>query len=340
MNTERYQRQLVLPDFGKKGQQKLADAKVLVVGAGGLGVPVLQYLTGMGIGAITIVDGDDITLSNLQRQVMYSTGDVGKKKVEVAKEVLQRLNPETTIEAITSMLSSENADQLIKDHQVVIDCTDNIESRYLINDSCMKFKTPFVYGALYRHEGHVSVFNHKKNFNYRDVYPDDSAKVENCNEIGVLGMLPGMIGCYQAMEAVKIIAEIGETLEGKLLVIDALNTDHHIFELVKTDAKSNVKEEENPLEESWISWEELNELNPSSYHLLDVRPSNVYESFHDPRFESMPMELLPGFVPEKSKEIILVCQKGITTRLASAILKTEFPDTTVHQLKGGYDANE
>lgn len=336
MNSERYQRQIVLPDFGIEGQRKLADAKVLVVGAGGLGVPVLQYLSGMGIGAIGIVDADEISLSNLQRQVLYRTDDVGQKKVEVAKEVLRKLNPEITFELFPQMISPENAEQLIDKYDLVVDCTDSIESRYVIDAACKKKHKPFVYGALYRHEGHVSVFNHTSGISYRDVYPDDSAKVDNCNEIGVLGVLPGIIGTYQVMEAVKIIAGIGEPLDGKLLVIDALTSEHHTFQL--SAQPHEVKRAERSNDESWISWQDLEGFRLEDYQLLDVRQPADYDAFHDERFQNVPVNTLTDFTPLKDKELILVCNKGITTRQASALLQANFANVTVHQVKGGYSS--
>lgn len=337
MNTERYQRQIVLPDFGPEGQRKLTEAKVLVVGAGGLGVPVLQYLAGMGVGQITIVDEDVVSLSNLQRQVLYRTDDVGKKKVEVAKSSLRQLNPGIEIDVVDEMISRSNAEQLVSGNQVVIDCTDSIEARYIINDACVVVGVPFVYGALYRHEGHVSVFNYNGSVSYRDVYPDDSAKVENCNEIGVLGVLPGIIGCYQAMETVKVLTGIGETLAGKLLVVDAMNSQHHTFKLAENPKKNEIKSIPQP-EENLLTWDELGTLNEQQYHFVDVRPPAVFEEHHDPRFKNIPMEMLAGFNPDRGKEVILVCQRGVTTKQASALLKATFSNTIVHQVKGGYNA--
>ncbi len=338
MNTERYQRQLVLPDFGPASQQKLQDASVLIVGAGGLGVPVMQYLAGMGIGKITIVDEDVVSLSNLQRQVMYRSEDVGKKKVEVAKTYIQKLNPEVEVLIVEQMVSNENASELVAGSHAVVDCTDSIEARYIINDACVKENVPFVYGALYRHEGHVSVFNYKGGVTYRDIYPDDSAKVENCNEIGVLGVLPGIIGCYQAMEAVKVLTGIGEPLAGKLLVVDALKTDHHVFQLAENPLKNQKKEVSPQFQESLLTWQELDELDIGRYHFVDVRPPTIFEESHDARFINVPMEMLAGFSPEENKEVVLVCQRGVTTKQASALLKSTFSETVIHQVRGGYNA--
>ncbi len=337
MNTERYQRQIVLSDFGPSGQQKLTEAKVLIVGAGGLGVPVMQYLAGMGVGQLTLVDEDIVSLSNLQRQVMYRYEDVGKKKVAVANNYIKNLNPEVKVVTVEEMILKENASSLVAGASVVVDCTDSIEARYIINDACVKEQVPFVYGALYRHEGHVSVFNYEGGISYRDVYPDDSAKVENCNEIGVLGVLPGIIGCYQAMEAVKVLTGIGDALAGKLLVVDALNTSHHIFQLAENPLKDQKKEAP-PVEESLLTWQELDELDTQGYHFVDVRPPAMYKERHDDRFINVPMEMLPGFSPDESKEVVLVCQRGVTTKQATMLLKSSFSDTIVHQVKGGYNS--
>lgn len=331
MKTERYQRQIVLPDFGVEGQQQLLDAKVVVIGAGGLGVPVLQYLVGMGVGNIRIVDGDEISLSNLQRQVLYATEDIGKKKAEVAKERLQFLNPDVSIEITVQMLDKRNADDLISGCDLVVDCTDNIETRYVINDACISNKIPFVYGALYKHEGHVSVFNYHGSPGYRDIYPDDSAKVENCNEIGVLGVLPGIIGTYQAMEAVKVLTGIGQPLAGKLLVVDAINTEHHVFELASVSIPKQEKENN---QESWLTWQDLTEIDLDQYHLLDVRSPNEYMANHDDRFENRPMDELTNF--KTDREVILVCNKGITTRQAAALIAAQNPKVKIFQMKGGY----
>ncbi len=338
MNTDRYQRQIVLPDFGLDGQRKLAAANVLIVGAGGLGVPVMQYLAGMGVGKMTLMDGDVVSLSNLQRQVMYRTVDVGKKKVEVAERYIQGLNQEVQVTIVDEMLSKENAELQVKSRDVVVDCTDSIEARYVINDACEKENVPFVYGALYRHEGHVSIFNYQGSVSYRDVYPDDSAKVENCNEIGVLGVLPGIIGCYQAMEAVKVLTGLGDTLAGKLLVVDAMNMEHHIFQLAKNPVKNQPAEPVHEITESWLTWKEIDQLDQQHYHFVDVRPPAVFEEHHDDRFKNIPIEMLAGFSPDDNKQVVLVCQRGVTTKQASAILQSNFSDVIIHQVKGGYNA--
>ncbi len=335
MNVERYQRQLVLPDFGVKGQHKLESANILIIGAGGLGIPVMQYLTGMGVGNICIMDADTVSLSNLQRQVLYGSNDVGKLKVEVAQSKLQQLNPEISISITPKMLTKGNAHEYITGIDLVIDCTDSIEARYLINDACVDAGIPFVYGALYRHEGHVSVFNYEGSCTYRDVFPDDSAKVENCNEIGVLGVLPGIIGTYQAMEAVKVLTGIGQSLAGKLLVVDAMNNEHHVFELAKQPLVQSVNKKQ---EDKWLTWQELETVDEKDFQMIDVRGESDYHSFHDERFDNFPMEIISSFHPENGRSLILVCNKGLTTRQASAIIKAGFPEVEVYQMKGGYSS--
>ena len=231
LDTERYQRHLALPEIGWDGQQKLRRAKVLVVGAGGLGCPVLQYLTAAGVGVIGIMDHDVVSLSNLQRQVLYNTGSVGRKKVEVAQEMLQALNPEVAFGIHPEKLTEANALAIIDPYDFVVDCTDNLKARYVINDACVQAGKPFVYGSIYQFEGQVSVFNYQNGPTYRCVFDEGAAEPPNCAEMGVLGVLPGIIGSYQALEAIKLITGIGELLSGKLLIVNTLTHVQRIIQL-------------------------------------------------------------------------------------------------------------
>lgn len=336
MKMERYQRQIVLPDFGIEGQERLLRSSVLVVGAGGLGVPVLQYLVGMGVGSIQIVDGDTIALSNLHRQVLYTTADVGKYKAPIAKERLSELNQDVSIQAVAQMLNERNARELISSSDLVIDCTDTIEARYLINDVCVNEGVPFVYGALYRSEGHISVFNYEGSPSYRDVYPDDSAVVDNCNEVGVIGVLPGIIGTYQAMEAIKILTGNGTPLVGKMLVIDAMHTAHHLFEFAPSYVKqSNTRGGQ---DEHLLTWGELMDINLNDFALIDIRSESEYMEKHDERFQNIPFVQLGDFRPKKN--VILVCNKGNATRKAASLIASTHPNTMVWQMKGGYSSYE
>jgi len=334
VNAERYQRQTVLPDFGEAGQERLLTAKVCIVGAGGLGVPVLQYLTAMGVGTIGMVDDDVVSLSNLHRQVLYAPEDIGQSKVAVAKDKLEKQNPKVSFKVFNEMLSAENASVILSGFDVVVDCTDAIDVRYVINDACVSLGIPFVYGALYRHEGQVSVFNFKGSPTYHDAFPDDTASVENCNEIGVLGVLPGIIGMYQALETVKILTGFGESLVGKLLVIDAANMEHHVFQLSK---KSNPPTKPKVMKHDALTWQAVRQLDPSEYHFLDVREPIVFQSRHDPLFENVPMKNLTAFVPSKPC-VVLVCQMGVTTVQAASLLHARHPSLQIFQVKGGYNA--
>jgi molybdopterin/thiamine biosynthesis adenylyltransferase/rhodanese-related sulfurtransferase len=225
MNSEdRYARHFTLPGVGVEGQQKLTHSNVLVIGAGGLGSPVLLYLAAAGVGRIGIVDDDEVALSNLQRQVIHSTAKVGQKKVSSAKLRLEELNDEIEVVAYDVRLTPENALDIFKDGwDLVVDGTDNIPTRYLVDDVCSMLKLPWVYGSIYRFEGQVSVFNSNGGPCYRDLFttPPPAGSVPSCTEGGVLGVLPGVIGSIQANEAIKILLDLGEPLSGRLLLYDA-----------------------------------------------------------------------------------------------------------------------
>lgn len=337
MSDGRYARQIVLPNFGKAGQKKLQEASVLVVGAGGLGVPVMQYLTGMGVGKLTIIDNDTVALHNLARQVIYTTEEVGNKKVVVAKKRLYRLNPEVNVEVREDFLSQKNAEEIISAHQIVVDCSDNIPTRYWIDEACAKLQIPFVYGALFRYEGQVSVFHFEKGIGYRDLFPPSENEVQNCSEAGVMGVLPGIVGCYQAMEVVKIITGIGTVLSGLLLLIDTLNNSHDIFELKKTplsttpSLKADLKYRE-------ITWKELATMKAESLTLLDVQTTTGYEEFHVPGFANLPLETLTKshLLPKINGSVVLTCRQGISSVEAAIRLHTHCPELSIYVLKGGY----
>ena len=218
---ERYARHLILEEIGEPGQEKLKRAKVLVVGAGGLGSPVLLYLTAAGIGRIGILDNDIVSESNLQRQILYDTQCLGALKVEVAARKLQALNPYTPIVPSAQRLTSENT-FIIAEYDLVIDATDNLPSRYLIDEACVRYGKPFVYGSICEFKGQVSVFNYQGGPTYRDLYEYHDAIAEFQQPQGVIGALPGVVGSIQANEAIKLILGSQDTLSGKLLLIDLL----------------------------------------------------------------------------------------------------------------------
>ena len=233
----RYARHIALAEVGESGQQKLLNAKVLVIGAGGLGCPALQYLAAAGIGTIGIVDGDVVNEANLHRQVLYGDSDIGKLKVQVAGERLKKLNSQIDINTFSEFLTAANAMDIVANYDLLVDATDNFAARYRINDVCVKLDKPFVYGAIHRFEGQVSVFNYKGGPTYRCLFPDKPGEnqIPNCNETGVLGVLPGIIGTYQATEVLKIILGIGEVLSGKLMTFNLLTNSTRTFEFSRKD---------------------------------------------------------------------------------------------------------
>lgn len=224
---QRYSRHLTLPEFGREGQEALKNSSVLLVGAGGLGSPAATYLAAAGIGKIGLVDFDAVEASNLQRQILYGTSDVGRSKLEAASERLHELNPHVEVEQHDVRLTSENALDIIDDYDVVADGTDNFPTRYLVNDACVMTGTPNVYASIFRFEGQVSVFATEDGPCYRCLYeePPPPGLVPSCAEGGVLGILPGFIGTLQATEVIKLLTGIGEPLIGRLLMVDALKMD-------------------------------------------------------------------------------------------------------------------
>lgn len=224
---ERYSRHIILKEVGGKGQQKLLNSKVLIVGAGGLGSPAALYLAAAGIGTLGIVDFDRVALSDLQRQILHTSKDLNKPKVDSAREKLSALNPDTEIITYDERLTSKNALEIIKDYVLVVDGSDNFPTRYLVNDACVLLKKPDVHGSVLRFEGQVTVFMPGDGPCYRCLYPTPPppGAVPSCAEAGVLGVLPGLIGSIQATEAIKILLNQGKTLKGRLLIYDALNLE-------------------------------------------------------------------------------------------------------------------
>jgi sulfur-carrier protein adenylyltransferase/sulfurtransferase len=222
--VRRYSRHLLLPEVGLEGQRAIKSARVLCVGAGGLGSPVAMYLAAAGVGTLGIVDFDDVDFSNLQRQLLHMTRDVGRPKVESASERLRAINPEVRVEAHRVALSSANALDLLSRYDLVVDGTDNFPTRYLVNDACVLTGLPYVYGSIFRFEGQASIFAAKGGPCYRCLYPEPPPPglVPSCAEGGVLGVVPGIIGTIQATEALKLIVKAGESLVGRLLIVDAL----------------------------------------------------------------------------------------------------------------------
>jgi len=241
----RYKKQIMIPEIGITGQEKLKQAKVLVVGAGGLGCPILQYLTAAGVGKISIAEFDIVDETNLQRQVLYGSTDVGKLKSIIAKIRLEHLNSLGEFEIINLRLSASNALNIIKNFDIVIDATDNLETRYVLNDSCVILNKPMVHGAIYKYEGVVSVFNYKGGPTYRCYMPSSlNAKFKNPlpSQVGLLGVLPGITGTYMANEVIKIITETGDILSGKVLLINIFNNTFNTFSVSNIPENHNIRD--------------------------------------------------------------------------------------------------
>jgi molybdopterin/thiamine biosynthesis adenylyltransferase/rhodanese-related sulfurtransferase len=348
----RYSRHFVLPGFGQEAQLKLKQSKIIVIGAGGLGCPVLLYLAAAGVGTIAIVDDDQISLSNLQRQVLYTTEDLTKSKASVAVEKLKKLNPEVDFHPIGKRITSENALTLLVDYDVVVDCTDNFPTRYLLNDASVILNKPLVYGSIFRYEGQVSVFNYHRSPNYRDLYPVPPAPdaVPDCEEGGVLGVLAGIIGSMQASEAIKIASGYGETLSGRLMIFDS-----HTFECTQIkipDQNSRIKIKSlinydefcgiagptptDTMKE--VTVQELKALMDSgaSFQLIDVREPHEYD-ICNLGGELIPQGEIPHHVASvaKDKQVILQCRSGARSGNMVQWLEKNHGFTNLYNLKGG-----
>ena len=230
---QRYERHLALPEIGEKGQQKLLDSRVVVIGAGGLGSPAALYLAAAGVGTIGVVDMDIVEESNLQRQILHSTETVGKNKVDSAEKTLSALNPDVNVITHNTYLNKDNVIEIIKNYDVIVDGTDNFQTRYLINDASVKTGIPVVHGSIFQYEGQITVFDPKNGPTYRDIFPEppQNGAAPNCTEAGVLGVLPGIVGTIQALETIKLILEIGKGLSGRLVVFDALEMSFHEYKI-------------------------------------------------------------------------------------------------------------
>jgi molybdopterin/thiamine biosynthesis adenylyltransferase/rhodanese-related sulfurtransferase len=341
---KRYSRQVILPEIGLPGQEKLKQAKVLMIGAGGLGCPVLQYLIAAGLGHIGIVDDDVADLSNLHRQILYTTADVGKYKAEVAKEKLSILNPYTHISAFIERFTAANAEAICKDYDLVIDGSDNFGTRYLVNDTCVALNKPLVFGSIFKFEGHVSVFNYQDGPDYRDVFPEapPTDEVPNCAEIGVLGVLPGIIGTYMANEAIKIICGIGETLSGRLMTINALDNSTTIFKVKKQKKAAKTiattTQTSTPTSVNEITMDELNSWlteRPDDIYLVDVRETYEFEDYNIGGV-NIPLYELQEHIGElpQHKKLVLCCQTGQRSKMAIQLLSPAFKGE-MYSLKNG-----
>lgn len=346
MNQNRYIRQTTLKGFGNEGQQKLADAKVLVIGAGGLGVPVLTYLNAMGVGKIGVMDNDTVSITNLHRQVLYGQNDIGESKVITALEKLKTQNEDSEIVVYDTFLTTKNALEIIADYNIVVDTSDNFPTRYLVNDACVILNKPFVYGALHGYEGQVSVFNFDGGPTYRCLFPNmpKENEVPNCNEHGVLGILPGIIGNLQALETIKVITGIGETLSGKLLIFDGLQNSFQKIKFKLQAENIEIKKLQDFYE--WndpceiiptVSADELQRLLIENAQIVDVRTSEEFINYHLPASIHVPLNELEANSSKInfSLPVYLLCQSGKRSETALRQLRDAHPESSLFSILGG-----
>ena len=357
----RYDRHIIIPDFGFDAQKKLKAAKVLVIGSGGLGSPALLYLAAAGVGTIGIVDFDVVDDSNLQRQVLFEVNEIGKPKAAAARRRLEALNPYIRVNIYDIQLTSKNALDIIKDYDIVADGTDNFPTRYLVNDASVLLDKPNVYASIFQFEGQVSVFNYRDENgrlgpNYRDLYPTPPPPglVPSCAEGGVLGVLPGIIGSMQALEVIKIITGVGETLSGRFFIFDALNFETRTFnikrdpanplngrnptikELIDYEQFCGVKAIEKPIKE--ISANELYnwQVAGEPFQLIDVREPHEYNIVNIGG-ELIPLATVAANANqiERDKKVVVHCKMGGRSAKAIRELEEKFGFDNLYNLKGG-----
>ena len=347
----RYARHLLLPQVGEVGQKKIKSSSVLVVGAGGLGSPVLLYLAAAGIGRIGIIDDDKVDITNLQRQIIHSTSSVGELKVESAKRRINQINPEIVIEIFDERLNIENAEKIIDKFDIVVDGTDNFSTRYTISDCCEILDKPWVFGSIHRFEGQVSVFNLNGSPNYRDLFPKPPPLelAPNCAEAGVLGILPGIIGSIQASEAIKLILDIGDPLSGKLFLFNALSMSSRVLKY-DANVSRNLISELSLESEYCTSNSSLNsgEINPIDYidrinngwkpFLLDVRRENeeLISQIDNTNLRINHTEI-PNRLQEipSDRDLVIYCRSGVRSAVVQRVLIESGRKNIILNLKGG-----
>jgi len=351
---QRYQRHFSLPGFGPEAQLKLKQSRVLVVGAGGLGCPAMLYLAAAGVGCLGIVDDDSVSLSNLQRQILYTPDAIGKSKAEAAAEALQVQNPNIECIAHVERIGQENALDLISSYDLVIDGTDNFPTRYLLNDACVLAGRPLVHGAIDKFQGQVSVFNHSGGPTYRCLFPEppDPQDAPNCSEVGVVGVLPGLVGLYQATEVVKLLTGLGETLSGKMLLIDTLGLKHELIRFDRVPEQAEVHS---------LEWMEYNCTAGSaggSGSILEVDPEQLQEDTSDYQlldvredWERALCRLPGGHVPlglilsgtadfqeigfDCEKPTYVYCKAGVRSLQAAEVMQSHYGFKKLINLRGG-----
>lgn len=347
-----FQRQILLPDFGAAGQEKLSRARVLVVGAGGLGCPVLLYLAAAGIGHIGIVDGDVVSDSNLNRQVLYGPGDIGLPKAEIAARRLAEQYPATRFEALPFFLDLDNALETIARFDIAVDGSDNFPTRYMVNDACFLLKKPLIQGAIYQYEGQVAVFDRQRGrTNYRDLYPvpPDAGQAPNCSETGVLGVLPGVVGLLQAAEAIKCITGVGQPLLDRALFYHFKNAAFFEVEIAPhPDAQAMLPADEAAFramryedaceEVRSLLWNEALELlkHRPGARLVDIREEEEGPDVHEHSLRRPMSRLLQDSSElDTGVPLLLFCRSGVRSRHLAGVLQRSGRHTEVYSIEGG-----
>lgn len=360
MSDPRYARQLVLRGFGPAAQDRLARARVLIIGAGGLGSPAAMYLAAAGVGAIGLVDTDDVDLTNLHRQLLYGTGDVGTPKLTAAEARLTDINPGVAITLHHTRLTAGNAAELVAGHDVVIDATDNFPARYALNDACVAARIPFVYGSVARFEGQVTVFASDAGPCYRCLFPDAPApgSVPSCAEEGVLGVVPGIIGLHQAMETIKLLTGIGTPLAGRLMLLDLLENDTRIIAITRradcpacgTAARAPERRQDITVTSEPLAFSpQIPQLSATELAarlagsapplVLDVREQWEYDIAHLEGSRLVPLSDLQRTVStlDKSAEYVMLCHHGMRSEMAAQWMAAQ-GFSRIANLVGGIDA--
>lgn len=350
----RFERQLILPGFGIDGQTKLRNSSVLVIGAGGLGCPILLYLASAGVGKIGVADGDKVALSNLNRQVLFGEKDLGKSKAETAARYFQEKYSDIKWEVFPQFISVENAQELISGFDLIIDGTDNFPTRYLVNDACVLLGKPLVFGAIYQHEGQVSVFNLGENScNYRDLYPrmPAASEIPNCSETGVIGVLPGIIGNLMALEAIKVLSGFGKPLKNRVLFFNSLSSQTYEVEISpKPESKEampaslasfEIMDYELECEGiKQLTWSEAMRKMNHDVAFVDVREPGEMPPLECTGLQKIPLSVLFQQLDklEEAEEVLFFCQSGIRSQKAARQLQEAFPDKKIYSIRGGINA--
>jgi adenylyltransferase/sulfurtransferase len=338
----RYSCQIALPGFNESAQRLLQNARVLVAGAGGLGCPAAQYLAAAGVGTLGIADFDTVSISNLHRQILYTPADLGQKKAIIAAERLQKQNPGIRVLPHDERVTSQNVMDIIRQYDIIVDGTDNFDTRYLLNDAAVIAGKPLVYGAIYQYEGQLAVWNivneyGRKSPNYRDLFPNvDATQIPNCAEGGVIPTLAGIIGCMQANEVIKYITKTRELIVGKVLIFDAQTMQSRIIKIGDTTHTHITRLIETVVIPT-ISVADLKKgIAENSLGLIDVRSEQEREDFNIGG-SHVPMDKLYPYIDKMNKNVktVLYCASGKRSGEAVKIIKQKYPDANVFSLDGG-----